>query len=135
MRFPLDPGAAIFHEKFEGAQGLKDRYFLVIHNEPPFVECFTTTTVDHPQRQPKLTTEFFEIVAGECCLPKRCFVDFRNIYAFDDIQLSSYLRSKRVRHIGDFPRPLLSRMSKALQGCRSLSSIQKEPLLTSLGGI
>ncbi len=132
MPFQLDAGAAIFYERFQGSQGLKDRYFIVVHNAAPFVECFTTTTVDHAKLKPNLCAEFCEIAAGECCLPKRCFVDFRNIYPFDDIQLGSYLGSKRVRYVGALPAPVLSRIRDALQSCRSLSSIQKERLLESL---
>jgi len=87
---------------------------------------------NHPERNPKLSGEFCEIQAGECFLPKRCFVDLRNIYPSDDIQLGSYFRSKRVRQLGILPDPILRRLRDALQRCRSLSSIDKEQLLASL---
>jgi hypothetical protein len=96
----LETGAVIFHERFQGVEGLKDRYFIVISNRGAVVECFTTTTKTHAETKPKLATEFCEVRAGECCLPKRCFIDLRSIYAFDDIQLDSRLRSKSVKTSG-----------------------------------
>ena len=71
----LETGAVIFYERFQGVDGPKDRYFIVIRNCGPLVECFTTTTQPHAEKSPRLATEFCEIDAGESCLPKRCFVD------------------------------------------------------------
>ena len=133
MRYcDLSTGAAIFYENFEGVEGLKGRYFLVITDSSPAFECFTTTTQPHAERNPKLATEFCELAQGECCLPKRCFVDFRNIYEFDDIQLNSWLRSGRVKHLGDLPNALLKRLHTALSGCRSMAPIKKIRLLAFL---
>ena len=122
----------IFHERFEGCESLKDRYFVVVCNGVPEVECFTTTTKEHGRRNSKLATEFCEIAEHESCLPKRCFVDFRNIYPFDDIALSSKLRSKSVKYLGQLPHGVLRRIRDGLSRCRSLSLVQKERLLAAI---
>jgi hypothetical protein len=128
----LETGAAIFYEQFVGFDGIKDRYFIVIINLSPTVECFTTTTQLHSENDPRLATEFCEIQEGECCLPKRCFVDFRIVHAFDDIQLGSRLRSRSVRHLGDIPLQTLTRMRTSLTKARSVSEIDKERLLAAI---
>ena len=121
----LRTGAAIFHERFEGAEAVKDRYFLVITDASPAFDCFTTTTQSHADRIAGLSSEYCEILEGECVLPKRCFVDLRSVYAFDDIHLSSWLRSGRVRHLGDLPSEILARILSALKGSRALSRRKK----------
>ena len=131
-RCTLEAGAIIFYEKFAGYEGLKDRFFVVAANESPSVHCLTTTTRLHAETNPRLATEFCAIDDGECCLPKRCFVDFRQIYTFDDIQMSSYLRSKRVKEIGRLPAEIIGRIEAALRGSRILSEAEKEPLLEGL---
>jgi hypothetical protein len=128
----LEPGAVIFYERFEGFEATKDRYFIVITRGAPVVECFTTTTQDHAQRIPRLSSEFFGISYGESCLPKRCFVDFRNVYEFGDTEISSRLRSRSIRHLGDLSAAVVARMCDRLNACRSLSAIQKERFLRSL---
>jgi hypothetical protein len=128
----LETGAVVFHEKFEGVDGLKDRYFIVVNNTSPIVECFTTTTRTHAETTPKLATEFCEIEAGECCLPKRCFVDFRTIHTFDDIVLGSRLRSKSVKYLGNIPREIIQRVRGSLVKCRSVTPIDKERLIRAL---
>lgn len=98
-RCTLDPGAVIFYERFQG---------------------ITTTTRTHAETKPKLASEFCEIPQGECCLPKRCFVDFRYIYRFDDIAIASRLRSRSIKHVGDLPIPVLTRILAKLNpmlGC------------------
>jgi hypothetical protein len=131
----LESGAIIFHEKFAAIDGLKDRYFIVIRNVSPIVECFTTTTRLHAETTPKLASEFCEIVTGECCLPKRCFVDFRTIHSFDDIVLGSRLRSKSVKYLGDMPIEVIERVRSALDKCRSVTPVDKERLLGALDDI
>jgi len=129
----LETGATIFYEQFEGFDGVvKDRYFIVVVNRSPVVECFTTTTQPHAETNPRLATEFCEIAKDECCLPKRCFVDFRKLHTFDDIQLGSRLRSKSVKHIGDLSLDVLLRLRTSLAGSRSVSEIDKERLLAAL---
>lgn len=128
-------GAVVFYERFQGVEGIKDRYFIVLCNGSPDVECFTTTTKSYPELKPKLAAEFCEIKQGECCLPKRCFIDLRQVYPFDDIQLGSRLRSKSVRHIGDLPQPILKRLYTAIEGCKSLSPIEKDRFLQSLDSV
>jgi hypothetical protein len=128
----LETGAAIFYEQFEGAEGLKDRYFIVIQNNSPIVECLTTTTQPHALTRPKLATEFCDITDGECCLPKRCFIDFRQIYTFDDIALGSRLRSKSVKFIGDLTEDVLRKIRAGLAGCRTLTPLEKERLLAAI---
>lgn len=134
-RCDLHPGAALFYERFEGFDGLKDRYFIVVCNGSPFVECFTTTTKLHAVHNPRLAAEYCEILQGECCLPKRCFVDFRQVHEFDDIQLSSWLRSRSVKHIGDLPDATLQRVRDALSHCRSVSPIQKRRLIAAIDAV
>ena len=131
----LESGAVIFHEKFAGVDGLKDRYFIVIRNTSPLVECFTTTTRLHAETTPRLATEFCEIRAGECCLPKKCFVDFRTIHRFDDIVLGSRLRSKTVKHLGNLPVEILQRVRTALDNSRSVTPIDKERLNEALDDV
>lgn len=128
----LETGAVIFYESFQGFDGPKDRYFIVIRNSGPLVECFTTTTQPHAEKKPKLATEFCELAEGECCLPKRCFVDFRRIQSFGDIELGSRLRSKSVKELGSLPNEILRRIRSALASCRSLSPEEAEPLLVAL---
>jgi hypothetical protein len=128
----LETGAVIFYEQFEGIDGVKDRYFVVISNCGPVVECFTTTTQLHAETNPKLATEFCEISEGECCLPKRCFVDFRKIHSFDDIQLGSRLRSKSVKYLGDIETDVLLRIRRSLAIARSISDFDKERLLAAI---
>jgi hypothetical protein len=60
----LETGAVIFYEQFHGVEGVKDRYFIVISNNSPWVECFTTTTRRHFDVKPKLVTEFCGIGKG-----------------------------------------------------------------------
>ena len=128
----LETGAVIFYERFQGVDGPKDRYFIVIRNCGPLVECFTTTTQPHAEKSPRLATEFCEIDAGESCLPKRCFVDFRSIQEFGDIELGSRIRSKSVKERGALSREILGRLRNALHGARSLSFDEKEPLLAAI---
>lgn len=128
----LETGAVIFYERFQGVDGTKDRYFIVIRNNGPVVDCFTTTTQLHAENKPKLATEFCELAQGECCLPKRCFVDFRSIQQFGDIELGSRLRSKSVKELGALPIDILRRIRTALVSARSLSLDEKEPLLAAL---
>ncbi len=129
----LETGAVIFYERFEGFDGsVKDRYFVVIVNSSPEVECFTTTTQPHAETNPRLATEFCEIADRECCLPKRCFLEFRKIHKFDDIQLGSRLRSRSVKHLGDIPRAVLLKIRTALAGSRGVSEVDKERLLAAL---
>jgi hypothetical protein len=77
------------------------RHFILIKNVASTVECFTTTTTPFPEVRPHLAKEYFESKQGECCLRKRCFVNFIHPESFDDIQLGSLLASKWVRHEGD----------------------------------
>lgn len=128
----LEIGSVVFHEKFDGHNGLKDRYFIVVLNESPSVQCFTVTTQPHAETKPRLATEFCQIATGECCLPKRCFVDFRRVYSFDDIQMSSWINSKRVKEIGFLPDELIARIEESLHRSRMLSDAEKEPLLRGL---
>lgn len=128
----LKTDSIIFYELFEGVEGPKDRYFVVIRNSGPLIQCFTTTTRTHAESKPKLAKEFCEFVEGECCLPKRCFVDFRTIYQFGDIELGSRLRSKSVKELGILPEDLLRRLREELAKCRSLSLEEKEPLLEAI---
>jgi hypothetical protein len=128
----LETGAVIFHEKFEGQEETKDRYFIVISNRGALVECFTTTTREHARNKPRLSTEYCEVFAGECCLPKRCFVDFRNIYPFDDIVLGSRLRSKTVRFLGSLSTEILARIRSSLAGSRVLSPAAKDRLVAEI---
>jgi hypothetical protein len=128
----LETGAIIFYEKFEGHEETKDRYFVIISNKAALVECFTTTTQLHAKNSPKLANEYCEILEGECCLPKRCFVDFRSIYPFDDIQLGSRLRSKSVKRLGCLVPELLSRIRASLANSRSLSPDEKERLIAEI---
>jgi hypothetical protein len=125
----LSTGAVIFYERFGGFDGIKDRYFIVLTSSPPEIECFTTTTQRHAETMPKLATEFCEIKAGECCLPKACFVDFRTVHKFDDIMIGSRLRSGSVKHLGDLPVPLAKRIRDAFSGCRTQSPDVKERVL------
>ena len=131
----LETGAVIFYESFQGVDGLKDRYFIVIRNSGPLVECFTTKTQPHAEKSPKLAAEFCEIAAGESCLPKRCFVDFRRIQEFGDIELGSRIRSKSVKERGALSPEILGRLRTALASARSLSFDEKEPLLAALDGM
>lgn len=124
----LAVGAIILYELFEGRTGSKNRYFIVISNSSPSFECFTTTTRDYPSEYPALATEYCEIRENECCLPKRCFVDLRNIYPFDDILLSSWLRSGRVKKRAELPIDILKRIQRALANCRSRSKMEKTRL-------
>ncbi len=128
----LETGAVIFYEQFSGAEGLKDRYFIVIQNNSPSVECFSTTTQPHGLTNPKLATEYCEIIAGECCLPKRCFINFRQIHAFDDIVLRNQIRVKNVKHIGDLPTAVLRKVRDGLACCRTLTPFDKERLLSAI---
>jgi hypothetical protein len=90
------------------------------------------TTTPFSEVRPQLAKEYFEIKQGECCLRKRCFVDFIHPESFDDIQFGSLLASKWVRHEGDLSIDLIGRLRAALQGSRTLSPIQKADLLASL---
>jgi hypothetical protein len=128
----LETGALLFYERFEGVDGAKDRYFIVLANATPLVLCFTTTTQPHCETRPKLATEFCTIEKGECCLPKRCFVDFRYLHEFGDIELGSRLRSRSVKEIGHLPDEILGRIRNGVHGCRSLSPAQKTPILVAL---
>jgi hypothetical protein len=130
--FELESGAVIFHENFAGVEGIKHRYFIVIVSGSPTVECFTTTTPKFAHTQPKLRTEYCEIPEKECCLPKHCFVDLRNVYEFDDIALGSKIRSKSVRCLGYLPAATTDRLRSAINDCRSLSPDQKDRFLQSL---
>ena len=128
----LETGALLFYERFEGVDRSKDRYFVVLANASPIVFCFTTTTQPHCETRPKLATEFCTIEKGECCLPKRCFVDFRYLHEFGDIELGSRLRSKSVKEIGRLPVEILDRIRNGVHGCRSLTTAQKAPVLVAL---
>ena len=128
----LKPGDVIFYERFAGVDIIKDRYFIVISNDGSLVNCFTTTTQPHAEKSPRLAAEFCELAAGECCLPKRCFVDLRTVHEFWDTELSSRLRSKSVKQIGYLPAQILKKLHDALLKCRSLSQDEKEPLLLAL---
>lgn len=127
----LKTGAVIFYDMFPGIQGDKGRWFIVITDQGPTFECFTTTTRPHTEN-PKLANEFCELVEGECCLPKTCLVDFRYVYQFDDIHLNSWLRSRRVQHKCDLSPDLLSRISNSLEKARSLAKTEKDRLRSSL---
>lgn len=128
----LETGAVIFYERFDGIDGAKDRYFVVMSNDSPFVLCFTTTTQPHCETRPRLATEFCTIEKGETCLPKKCFVDFRTLHDFDDIELGSRLRSKSVKKIGLLPTEILTRIRNGVHGCRSLTPAQKRQVLAAL---
>ena len=116
----LETGALLFYERFEGVDRSKDRYFVVLANASPIVFCFTTTTQPHCETRPKLATEFCTIEKGECCLPKRCFVDFRHLQEFGDIELGSRLRARSVKP-GHLPDGILRRIRSGVHGCRSLT--------------
>ena len=128
----LEVGAVIFYERFSGAEGLKDRYFIVVRNSSPVVACLTTTTRTHSETNPKLATEFCEVAKDESCLPKRCFIDLRNIYSFDDIVLGSKIRAKSVKTIGHLEEPVLLKLRGALVGSRGIAPIDKERLLQAI---
>jgi hypothetical protein len=128
----LETGAVIRYESFEGVEGLKDRYFIVLVNSTPEIECFTTTTQPHAERNPRLASEFCEIHKDECCLPRRCFVDFREVYRFDDISIGSRLRSGRIKHLGDLPDGVLQKIHDGFIACRSQSQVVKDRILKAI---
>lgn len=131
-RCELRPGAVIFYEQFEGVNDVKDRYFVIVKNATPTVHCFTTTTIPWPERNSRWAREYFEIKEDECCLPKRCFVDFIHPEYFDDIALGSKLTSRRVKHKCDLDGGLMTRLRDALYSSRTLSPAQKAELVFSL---
>jgi len=79
--------------------------------------------------QTKLVKEYFEIREGECCLPKLCYVDFRTLYRFDDIQLGSRIRSRAVQRKGHLSNDLLKRIHQALVHSKTLERPKKQMVL------
>ena len=106
----LTTGAVFYYRDFEGHTETKDRYFIVVganegtclhilpevFNETQFF-CFTTSTSERLIYSPSLASQATPIIPkGSECFRKPCVVDCTELVAFDDIQISSYLNSRRV---------------------------------------
>ena len=93
----LTTGAVFYYRDFEGHTETKDRYFIVVGaNETQFF-CFTTSTSERLIYSPSLASQATPIIPkGSECFRKPCVVDCTELVAFDDIQISSYLNSRRV---------------------------------------
>jgi hypothetical protein len=93
----LTIGAVFYYRDFEGHTETKDRYFIVVGaNETQFF-CFTTSTSQRLIDNPYLASQVTPIIPRGCeCFRKSCVVDCTELVAFDDIQISNYLNSRRV---------------------------------------
>jgi hypothetical protein len=86
-----------YYRDFEGHTETKDRYFIVVGSSGTDFFCFTTSTSEWLIENQRLASQVTPVIPMGCeCFRKSCFVDCRELLSFDDIQMSSYLNSRRV---------------------------------------
>jgi hypothetical protein len=86
-----------YYRDFEGHRETKDRYFVVVGSNETQFFCFTTSTSEKLIKNPNLASQITPLIPrGSECFRKSCVVDCTELIAFDDIQISNYLNSRRV---------------------------------------
>lgn len=135
-RSTLDIGSVFLHFGFDGHTQVKDRYFVVVASESCSFLCFTASTQAYLTANPKFRTEVTPAIrARDECFPKDCVIDCRNLIPFDDVLLSSYLTSGRVKPVGALSLAGVAAILKTVQASRILALKDKRIVAEALRAI
>jgi hypothetical protein len=134
IRRLLSPGKVFYFLDFEGHTQTKDRYFVVVGFSDTHFFCFTTSTTGYLAHDGLLRAQVTPLIPVGCeCFPKECFIDCKELIAFDDIMLSSYLNSGRVTIKGILSPERLRMVAKTVKYSIVLNDRDKATIKSALG--